>query len=139
MMFIGVGSSKNLEVAFGETAQPIVDVRFGRGDRAQIRFFDNLLGGNQAHDPAGKAPGDVARVGYPVGDKLRFAAENAVLPVAVHNPERLVEPASFPEHIDKLLQEIIRHFIQMILNGQVSPLHPAPVSGVFPGPPLRYE
>jgi len=69
-----------------------------------------LIPSDDAHGPAGETPWDAAVIVDPMGDEFRFAAENPVSSVAVHDAEGLVEPALLGEDADELLQDVRRDF-----------------------------
>ncbi len=76
---------------------------FDGGEPGKVRILDNLILGDNAHSPAGKAPRISAVIVDPMGNEFRLAAENPVSPVAVNDANGLVEPALVGENADKLL------------------------------------
>ena len=130
IIFIPIDLSKNFEVLFGDTTQPVMNAGFQRGETGQIRVLDDSIIGDHAHGPAGKAPGDGAVIVDPLGDEFRFAAENPVSSFPVDDSEPLVEPSLAGKNVDELLQDLYRPSIVRILKGPVFRLHVVPISAL---------
>jgi hypothetical protein len=136
------GLSKDFEIPFGEATQPVVNAGFHRWEPGHAGIFDDLIGSDHTHGPAGKAPGEAAVVVDPLGDEFRLAAENPVSFLLVEDAEPLVEPSFAGKNVNKLSQEILRPLTGGISQGPVFGFHFAPISGLNQMPklcPLQVE
>jgi hypothetical protein len=131
------GLSKDFEIPFGEAKQPVVNAGFHRWETGHAGIFDDLIGSDHTHGPAGKAPGEAAVVVDPLGDEFLLAAENAVSFLLVDDAEPLVEPPLTGKNVNKLPQEILRPLTGGIPHGPVFRFHFVPISGLHQMPKLR--
>jgi len=108
MIFIPIDLSKDFEILFGDTTQPVMNAGFHRGETGHMGVLDDSIIGNHTDGPAGKAPGNGTVIVDPLGDEFRFAAENPVSSFPVDDPEPLVEPSLAGKNVDELLQDLYR-------------------------------
>jgi hypothetical protein len=132
------GLSKDFEIPFGEATQPVANAGFHRWETGHGGIFDDLIGSDHTHGPAGKAPGKAAVVVDPLGDEFLLAAENPVSFLLVDDAEPLVEPPLTGKNANKLPQEILRPLTGGIPpHGPVFRFHFFPISGLHQMPNLR--
>jgi hypothetical protein len=100
MIFILIGLSNEFEIMLDDTLQPVVDAGFSRGEWAHFRIVNDMIGGNETHEPARKTRRDVTVVVYPIGKEFFLAARNPIPSVTVFNAKSLVEPSFARENAD---------------------------------------